>query len=130
MNTSTTEEFIPIMPKTRVFEYDFIRCIACFFVVAVHCLTIIDFTDAFSLFYFQTMQAVFFTGNAIFFMLSGKFALSPKRDLGKYYKGKVKTIFIPLLIFFLIRTVYEQILGINPYGDVFLGFFKNVLGGL
>jgi len=118
-----------VKPK-RVFEYDFIRSVACFFVVAVHCLTIIDFADAFSLFYFQIMQAVFFTGNALFFMLSGKFALKQKSDLGKYYKSKVKSILVPMLIFFFIRTVYEQILGINPYENVFVGFFKNVLGGL
>lgn len=118
-----------LAPK-RVFEYDFIRTVACFFVVAVHCLTIIDFTDEVSLFYFQTMQAIFFTGNALFFMLSGKFALKQKSDLGKYYKQKINTIFVPMLIFFLIRTIYEQILGINPYGNIIVGFFKNVLGGL
>lgn len=121
---------LDVVKLKRVFEYDFIRSVACFFVVAVHCLTIIDFTDASSVFYFQIMQAVFFTGNALFFMLSGKFALKQKSDLGKYYKSKVKSILVPMLVFFFIRTVYEQILGINPYGNIFVGFFKNILGGL
>lgn len=44
----------------RLFEYDFIRAIAMVFVIAVHALVVIDFTDPFSLFYFNVMQTVFF----------------------------------------------------------------------
>lgn len=51
----------------RLFEYDFIRVVAMVFVIAVHALVVIDFADKFSLFYFNVMQAVFFSCNGIFF---------------------------------------------------------------
>lgn len=51
----------------RLFEYDFIRVVAMVFVIAVHALVVIDFADKFSLFYFNVMQAVFFSCNGIFY---------------------------------------------------------------
>lgn len=62
----------------RLFEYDFIRVVAMVFVIAVHALVVIDFADKFSLFYFNVMQAVFFSCNGIFFMISGRFALTSR----------------------------------------------------
>ena len=129
---SATQTQLPALENNqdRIFKFDFLRAVAMIFVVAVHCLVVIDFQDTFSLFYFQTMQAVFFTCNALFFMLSGKFALKPKSDLGNYYKQKVKNILIPMLLFFLIRTVYEELCKTNPYDGIVEGFFLNTLGGL
>ena len=97
-----------IEKKNRLFQYDFIRSIAMLFVIAVHALVIIDFSDPVSLFYFHVMQAVFFTCNGMFFMMSGKFALAgAKADL-KYYLRKIESIIIPMLVFFLLRSAYEQ----------------------
>lgn len=62
--------------RDHMFQYDFIRAVSMLFVIAVHALRIIDFHNGISLFYFHVMQAVFFTCNGMFFMMSGKFALS------------------------------------------------------
>lgn len=93
--------------KKRLFEYDMVRVVAMLFVISVHALIVIDFSSSISLLYFQIVQAIFFTCNGMFFMLSGKFALTAKGDYARYYWGKFHSIVIPMLIYFLIRTVFE-----------------------
>lgn len=105
--------------KIHLIEFDYIRVIAMFFVIAVHTLAVIDFKDPVSFFYFQLMQIIFFTCNGMFFLMSGKFALVERRSLYQYYLKKMVYLGIPILIFFYIRSLYE---GSN--------YFLNLLGEL
>lgn len=104
-----------MVKRERVFSYDFIRAVAMIFVISVHSLVVIDFTDQLSFFYFNVMQAVFFTCNGMFFMMSGKFALSKGKVDCAYYFSKFESIIIPMLIFMGIRTVYINVQ--TPYDN-------------
>ena len=88
--------------QSRLLEYDFVRVTAMVFVIAVHALVVIDFAGPFSLLYFNVMQAVFFSCNGIFFMISGRFALTSQQPYTQYYYKKLITIGLPILFFFLI----------------------------
>lgn len=114
--------------RDHMFQYDFIRAVSMLFVIAVHALRIIDFHNGISLFYFHVMQAVFFTCNGMFFMMSGKFALSNSKAEWKYYLRKIETIIIPMLLFFCLRTVYQFVTASVSFS--WLYFLKNILGGL
>ena len=55
--------------ENRLFGYDLIRFVAMLFVVAVHSLMVVDDLDGVGAYYIWTGQAVFFTANALFFIL-------------------------------------------------------------
>lgn len=112
----------------RLFEYDFIRVVAMVFVIAVHALVVIDFADKFSLFYFNVMQAVFFSCNGIFFMISGRFALTSRQSYAQYYYKKLITIGMPVFIFFFIRTAY--IASKAEFNNLFTQYLLNLSGAL
>lgn len=105
--------------KIHLIEFDYIRVIAMLFVIAVHTLAVIDFKDPVSLFYFQLMQIIFFTCNGMFFLMSGKFALIERQSLYQYYIKKMVYLGIPILVFFYIRSLYED-----------SNYFLNLLGEL
>ena len=119
------------MPKqNRLFQYDFIRAIAMLYVIAVHSLVVIDFTDPTSYNYFLIMQAVFFTCNGMFFMMSGRFALESATTTVKYYYKKFESIILPMLFFFALRTLYQSDFSTFSLGLFFKNYFINILGGL
>lgn len=94
----------------RLFSYDLVRAVAIIFVVAVHSLTVVDDLNPLCSWYIWTCQMVFFTGNALFFLLSGKFNLRERKTdvaFSSFYVKKVQTILVPILIIFFIRTLYE-----------------------
>ena len=72
----------------RQYAYDVVRVVAMTFVVAVHSLVVIDQSSTILFLVFAVGQAVFFTANALFFMLSGKFNMREREtptDLARYY---------------------------------------------
>lgn len=106
----------------RLYKYDFVRTVAIFFVVAVHSLYFVDQSSTACLWIYWALQSLFFTGNALFFLLSGKFNLRERTDdvgVKKFYYNKIRNIMLPIVIVFLIRTFY------NLYPDITaLGFAK------
>ena len=106
----------------RLYKYDFVRTVAIIFVVAVHSLYFVDQSSTACLWIYWALQSLFFTGNALFFLLSGKFNLREKTDdagVKKFYYNKIRNIMLPIVIVFLIRTFY------NLYPDITaLGFAK------
>ena len=96
--------------KTRQFKYDFVRFIAMTWVIGVHALTVVDTGRRLGSWYFVLCQAIFFTANAIFFMLSGKFNLIRKNseDWRGFYFRKARGILLPVLVLFLVRTGYDM----------------------
>ncbi|WP_407417454.1 acyltransferase family protein [Paratractidigestivibacter faecalis] len=96
--------------KPRQFKYDFVRFVAMTWVIGVHALTVVDTGRRLGSWYVVLCQAVFFTANAIFFMLSGKFNLVLRNGeewLG-FYVRKARSILLPVLVLFLIRTGYDM----------------------
>lgn len=94
----------------RLYKYDFVRAVAILFVVAVHSLYFVDQNNPACLWIYWTLLTLFLTGNALFFLMSGKFNLRERpNDAGvkKYYYNKIRNIMLPILIVFLIRAFYE-----------------------
>ena len=114
----------------RLFQYDFLRATAMIFVVAVHSLVVIDFSNKIALSYFYIMQSIFFTSNGIFFMLSGKFALEKSRICRDYYARKATNILIPAIVYMSLRTFFINY--VSPYngGVTLFILIKNILGDL
>lgn len=111
----------------RLYKYDFVRAVAIMFVVAVHSLYFVNSVHEQCAYPFYALQTIFFTGNVLFFLLSGKFNLREKKDdaaVKKFYYNKIRNIVVPIVIFFFIRTLYDL------YPDYSLGlvvktFIKN-----
>ena len=95
--------------KPRQFKYDFVRFVAMTWVIGVHALTVVDTERRLGSWYVVLCQAIFFTANAIFFMLSGKFNLVRRNgeDWRGFYVRKARGILLPVLVLFLIRTGYD-----------------------
>ena len=111
----------------RLYRYDFVRAVAIMFVVAVHSLYFVNSVHEQCAYPFYALQTIFFTGNVLFFLLSGKFNLREKKDdaaVKKFYYNKIRNIVVPIVIIFFIRTLYDL------YPDYSLGlvvktFIKN-----
>lgn len=98
------------MAQARIFGYDLVRAVAIFFVVAVHCRVVLDTGTDIGYLWFLVCGTLFFSGNALFFMMSGKFNLRVREGdaaIKKFYRSKVRNILVPVLVYFLIRTVYD-----------------------
>ena len=98
------------MAQTRIFGYDLVRAVAIFFVVAVHCRVVVDTGSDIGYLWFLACGTLFFSGNALFFMMSGKFNLRVREGdaaIKKFYRSKVRNILVPVLVYFAIRTVYD-----------------------
>lgn len=94
----------------RQYPYDVVRVVAMVFVIAVHSLVMIDTSWSLGWYLFAAGQGLFFTANALFFMLSGKFNLRERKDdraLLDYYRKRIRNFLIPIAILFLIRTLYN-----------------------
>lgn len=104
--------------KERYTNYDFMRLLMSVFVIYVHSpkpLRIENSVFWTNFMYIFTMQC-----NAIFFMLSGKFALNKKfeekKDYIDYYKSKFITILIPYgLVSCLLVLAAKPFTGIKEY---------------
>lgn len=99
-----------VMSQTRIYGYDLVRAVAIFFVVAIHCRVVVDAGTTVGYLWFLASATLLFSGNALFFMMSGKFNLREREDskaLKKYYRSKVRNILIPILVYFFIRSLYD-----------------------
>lgn len=119
-----------MVTENRLFEYDLIRATSMVFVVAVHSLIVFDFTNTICRILFYLLQTVFFTGNGMFFMLSGKFAVKDQPDYRAYLNRKFQSIGIPILVFFFIRTIYEAPNTLLSPVALVDSYLTNLLGGL
>lgn len=120
------------MAKRRMLAYDLIRVVAMLFVLLLHGMTGLDRADKYANFYYYFVDSLCFTCNALFFMLSGRFALmwfEKNSSFREYYLRRASTLLLPVLIFFFLRTLYDargqalsilQILGL---------YISNVAGG-
>ncbi len=120
--------------KPRLMEYDVIRVVAMLFVLLLHGMTGVDHGDKYAYFYFVFVQSLCFTCNALFFMLSGRFALKaferePEQSFRKYYVHKANTFLLPVLVFFLLRTLYDTRAESLTALELLTRYVKNVTGG-
>lgn len=115
------------MKHSRLFQYDLIRVIAMVFVIGVHLP--FDFTE--NPWLVSAKGAIFLLGNAMFYMLSGKFNLTEKAyiSIPKFYKKKAVNILFPfflwslLIYFYNIRHSYQAM----SVGEIGKGFLDAVL---
>lgn len=120
------------MPENnRLYAYDIVRVVAMTFVVAVHSLVALDTSSHPMFLLFAACQVVFFTANALFFMLSGKFNLRERKDdagLRQYYLKRFRGFMIPIIILFLIRTIYNLYPHFGSIANIGKEYVKNSLG--
>lgn len=94
--------------KEREREHDYIRVTAMLFVIAVH---IQRDELGNNLLFNEIIQAVFFTCNGIFYMLSGRFNLrlvfEKKEDYIRYYKKKFSSVFLPFILLSFVLYLYN-----------------------
>ena len=99
------------MVKQRIFGYDVIRVVGMCFVVCVHALAVLDSTWEMTWPLTVCGQSLFFTANAMFFMVSGRFNLREQRsgfELRSFYLKKARGIALPVVVLFLLRTLWEM----------------------
>ena len=92
------------MVKQRIFGYDVIRVVGMCFVVCVHALAVLDSTWEMTWPLTVCGQSLFFTANAMFFMVSGRFNLREQRsgfELRSFYLKKARGIALPVVVLFL-----------------------------
>jgi len=124
---ATPDNVSASVQKSESFQYSYalLRILACFFVVAHHFLTAVygDITKATLP---HLIDNLLMCNNALFFMLSGKFALAARgqTDIKKYYTKKLRSILWPLLVISICAWITQN-------GPVFrpLDFAKNFLSG-
>ena len=123
------------MAKERLYNFDRVRAIAIAMVVGVHCLPspgAVFAGDVSSHAYVQFCKTLFFTCNALFFMLSGKFNLRALRDseYKRYYYRRIRGVFVPVLIYLMIYTVFNLYPDFISLPHVLKVFLLNSLGEL
>ena len=99
-------------------------------VIAVHALVVVDTGRRLGVWYLLLSQAVYFTANALFFMLSGRFNLVEKNaeDWKGFYLRKVRGILLPVLVLFFFRTLYNTWPDFVSPQHVLRLFAQNCLG--
>ena len=115
----------------RLYAYDVVRVVAMVFVVAVHTLFVIDVSVPALFVLYAACQAVFFTANALFFMLSGKFNIRERKtdaDLKSYYLKRFRSFIIPLVFLFFVRTLYRMYPNYETIAHVGKTYVLNTLG--
>lgn len=130
MDTSLTPRRPDGKPR-RSMEYDFIRMMAMVYVISAHAMGQFpegtpQWTE------FCNLIRLFFTGSGLFFLMSGKFALTRTYDtpaeVGKYYYKKVVTLIVPMLFYMLLRMAYD--VGWEIFTpDFWKTYIRGVLGG-
>lgn len=93
----------------RLPEYDLVRVVAMVFVVAVHSLMVVDTSVRAGVITEVAGQSLFFTANALFFLLSGRFNLRdvPDGKLDDFYLKKFRGVILPALVIFFVRALYD-----------------------
>ena len=119
--------------RKREIGYDVVRCIAMLFVIALH-------TNpkpyANGSLWQELFLSVFFACNGLFFMISGRFALSKKlegvREILSFYKRRLFTILIPLIFFGFLYCLVVLCKSDAPFtvGMYFKSALKGVLNDL
>ena len=112
----------------RLYKYDLVRAVSIAFVVAVHCHNYIDTSIPVLALVDRAIVTLFLVGNALFFMMSGRFNIKKREGdhaVAKYYLGKVRNILIPVVLFFFIRTVFND-WGNLSFTTVIKDFIKNL----
>ena len=114
----------------RLIRYDFARAVAMSWVIAVHSLVVINTSTIGCARYLTLAQAVFFSANSIFFMISGHFNLTERNstDIARFYLKKIRGIVLPVLILFFLRTLYDLYPDFGSIGHVLKTYAKNTLG--
>lgn len=118
--------------QNRLYAYDVVRVAAMVFVIAVHSLVALDVSSTPMFILYAACQATFFTANALFFMLSGKFNLKARDDdesLKRYYIRRIRGFLIPILILFFVRTLYNLYPNFETVPHVLKQYAINTLGG-
>ena len=97
--------------RKRNAEYEFIRVISMIMVIGVHAFSNVSADYAAETLPGQMISTVFFLCNGLFFMLSGKFALSVNcctwDDYKRYYLKRIGSIGIPALVCMMLRSMYN-----------------------
>lgn len=95
----------------RKYEFDAIRFVAISFVVLVHSLVVIGSEAGhIAQWYRLGAQTLFFTGNALFFLMSGHFNLRPAKEgdtIWSFYSSKLRNIVLPALLVFVGRSLLD-----------------------
>lgn len=94
----------------RLYSYDLVRVVAMIFVVAVHALMVVDVSSFYGKLYYESAIVALISANALFFLMSGKFnvrACKNDADVKLYYLRRFRGFLLPILVFFLVRTMYE-----------------------
>lgn len=122
------------MRKRRLLAYDLIRVSAMLFVLLLHGMTGLDRADKYANFYYHFVNSLCYTCNALFFMISGRFALTafekhPNTSFRSYYLRKASTFLAPVLIFFFLRTLYDVRARELSFLQVFNQYVLNLAGG-
>lgn len=115
----------------RLYAYDVVRVVAMIFVVAVHALMVVDVSTFCGRLYYESAMVAFISANALFFLMSGKFNIRVRKsdsDIKLYYLRRFRGFLLPILVFFLVRTLYET----YPFGgglvQLVKDYAKNALG--
>lgn len=122
-----------IKEQKREIGYDVVRCLAMLFVIALHTNPKPYQNGSI---WQELFLSVFFTCNGLFFMMSGRFALSEKlegvREILGFYKRKLFTILIPLIFFGLLYCLTNLYKADAPFtvGMFFETAVKGVLNDL
>ena len=121
--------------KKRDLRYEFVRSVALILMIGVHVnqhqyekagLAGTGFT-----FMYTVLNSLFLLCNGIYFMLSGRFALSgkfdTKEDIKKYYKNKALKLIFPILVFMFFECLRECDFVFDLH--LFREYFWRVWGG-
>lgn len=115
----------------HIAAFDVIRVVSMCFVVAVHSLVMLDASWVGTWPVTACGQGIFFTANAMFFMLSGRFNLrecESSTALLAFYFKKFRGIGIPVVTLFLLRTIWDMRLELTDPIAVLKRFARNLLG--
>lgn len=97
--------------RKRDARFEFIRIVSMILVVGVHSFATVSPTYAEGSLTGRMISTFLLLSNGLFFMISGKFALSTcfrtGEDYKKYYLKRIGSIGIPVLVGMLLRSVYN-----------------------
>lgn len=121
--------------KKRDARYEFIRVVSMLLVIGTHSFATVSPSYREEFVWGGAVSVILLLCNGLFFMISGKFALSvccqTNKDYRTYYLKRLGSIGIPVLIGMLLREMFNNGWYI-PYlvsGDFVKVFIRNVLSG-
>lgn len=97
--------------EERDIQYEFIRVVAIFFVVAIHVLHKLERDTSQKVFAYYSLTLLFITCDGLFYFLSGKFALQAKcetkEEYIRYYLKKFQNLIIPIGFYMILRSAWD-----------------------